>query len=121
MPRTIRLFSTPFSIFSIFSIGLLAAALPSSAAAQAGRIAGTVTDSSRATLGGTQVSVVGTRLNSVSDVSGRYSITGVPAGTYDLRVQRIGQRAQTVSGVVVKAGEETRINVALATVPLSLG
>ena len=118
MSRTRRLFST---FFSIFSIAGLAAALPSSAAAQAGRIAGTVTDSTRATLGGTQVSVVGTRLNSVSDVSGRYSISGVPAGTYDLRVQRIGQRAQTVSGVVVKAGEETRVNVALATVPLSLG
>lgn len=118
MSRTRSLLST---LFSAICIGLLSAAIPASAAAQTGKIAGTVTDSTRATLGGTQVSVVGTRFNSVSDVSGRYSITGVPAGTYDLRVQRIGQRAQTVSGVVVKSGEETRINVSLATVPLSLG
>ena len=118
MSRFRSLFTT---FFSILSFVLLAAAMPSSAAAQTGRISGSVTDSTRAVLGGTQVSVVGTRFNGTSDASGRYSIVGVPAGTYDIRVQRIGQRAQTVSGVVVTAGQETQVNVALATVPLSLG
>ncbi len=118
MSRSKSLLST---LFSILSFALLAAAMPSSAAAQTGRISGSVSDSTRVALGGTQVSVVGTRFNGTSDASGRYSIVGVPAGTYDLRVQRIGQRAQTVSGVVVTAGQETQINVSLATVPLSLG
>ncbi len=100
---------------------VLLAAAPSVAAAQNSRISGTVTDSTHATLAGTQVTVVGTRLSSVSDASGRYSIGGVPAGTHDLRVQRIGQRAQTVSGVSVRPGEEAKVDVTLATVPLSLG
>src|SRR5687767_12922663 len=118
MSRYKSLFST---LFTVLSFALLAAAMPSSAAAQTGRISGAVTDSTRAALGGTQVTVVGTRFSGVSDVTGRYTIGGVPAGTYDLRVQRLGQRAQTVTGVVVTAGQETQINVALATVPLSLG
>ncbi|MDO8502533.1 MAG: TonB-dependent receptor [Gemmatimonadaceae bacterium] len=118
MSRSRSLFAT---IFTIASALLLAAAMPSSVAAQTGRIAGAVTDSARAVLPGTQVTVAGTRFNGVSDVSGRFSISGVPAGTYDLRVQRLGQRAQTVSGIVVKPGEETQVNVSLATVPLSLG
>jgi len=109
------------TLFSIASAILLAAAIPASAGAQTGRIAGTVTDSTRAVLAGTQVTVVGTRLTGVSDVSGRFSISGVPAGTYDLRVQRLGQRAQTMTGVQVTAGQETQVNVSLASVPLALG
>src|SRR5829696_7412723 len=100
MPRSRRLFST---LFTAFGLAVLSAAMPAQTQAQTGRIAGTVTDSSRAALAGTQVTVVGTRFNGVSDVSGRYSIVGVPAGTYDLRVQRLGQKAQTVSGVVITA------------------
>lgn len=118
MTRSRSLF---FTVLGALSVLLLAAATPSLAAAQTGRISGTVTDSSRAALAGTQVSVVGTRLSATSDGSGHYSISGVPAGTYDVRVQRIGQRARVVSGVVVKAGEDTRVDAALATVPLSLG
>ncbi|MEO7368235.1 MAG: TonB-dependent receptor, partial [Gemmatimonadaceae bacterium] len=118
MTRSRSLFPT---LFCILSALLLVAAAPVNASAQTGRISGTVTDSTRAALAGTQVTVVGTRLNSVSDASGRYSIGGIPAGTYQVRVQRIGQRAQLIPSVVVKAGEENHIDVALATVPLSLG
>ena len=100
---------------------LLAVAPPSSAQAQAGRIAGTVTDSTRAVLPGTQVTVVGTRFTGITDPSGRFTISGVPAGTYDIRVQRLGQRAQVLNGIVVSAGAETPLNVSLASVPLSLG
>jgi outer membrane receptor for ferrienterochelin and colicins len=118
MTRSRSLFST---VFGMLSVLLLVAAAPSNASAQSGRISGTVSDSSHAALAGTQVSVVGTRLNATSDIGGHYSISGVPAGTYDVRVQRIGQRARVISGVVVKAGEDTRLDAALATVPLSLG
>ena len=118
MTRTRSLFST---VLVALGALILVASAPSSASAQTGRISGQVTDSTRAALAGTQVSVVGTRLNATSDGSGHYSISGVPAGTYDVRVQRIGQRARVVSGVVVKSGENTRVDAALATVPLSLG
>ncbi len=118
MTRSRSLFST---VVGMLSVLLLVAAAPSNASAQTGRISGTVTDSSHAVLAGTQVSVIGTRLNAVSDGSGHYSIGGIPAGTYDVRIQRIGQRARVISGVVVKAGEDTRVDASLATVPLSLG
>ena len=90
------------------------------AAAQAGRITGTVTDSAKAPLIGAQVSVVGTRAGAMSDASGRYSISGVNAGTYEVRVQRLGERMESVTGVVVRPGEETRVDVTLARAPLSL-
>ncbi|HZK77420.1 MAG TPA: TonB-dependent receptor, partial [Gemmatimonadaceae bacterium] len=118
MTRSRSLFTT---VFGMLSVLLLVAAAPSNASAQTGRISGTVTDSSHAALAGTQVTVVGTRMNAVSDGSGHYSISGVPAGTYDVRIQRIGQRARVIPSVVVKAGEDTRVDAALATVPLSLG
>jgi len=56
----------------------------------------------------------------MSDASGRYSISGVNAGTYEVRVQRIGERMESVAGVVVRPGEETRVDVTLARAPLSL-
>ena len=116
-----RFRSLVITLMTLASATLLAAATPSSADAQTGRIAGIVTDSTRAALAGTQVTVVGTRYSAVTDPSGRFSITGIPAGTYEVRVQRLGQRAQVVSGVVVTGGQSTDLNVALATVPLSLG
>lgn len=116
-----RLRSLSVSTFFLASMLAIAAALPASAQAQTGRISGAVTDSTRAALPGTQVTVVGTRYTGVTDPSGRFSIAGIPAGTYDIRVQRLGQRAQIVNGVVVKANESTELNVSLATVPLSLG
>jgi len=117
MSRPKSLFATTFFLASILT---LAAAFPAVSQAQNGRISGAITDSTRAALPGTQVSVVGTRLGSVTDPSGRFSISGIPAGTYDVRVQRLGQKAQVVNGVVVRANESTELNVSLAAVPLSL-
>jgi iron complex outermembrane receptor protein len=99
---------------------LLVALLPAAALAQAGRISGTVVDSTRAPLAGAQVGVVGTRLGTVTDQTGRYTISGVGAGTYEVRVQRIGERAESVTGVVVRPGEDTRVDVTLSRAPLSL-
>jgi iron complex outermembrane receptor protein len=102
--------------------GLLSvlAALPAAAPAQGGRIAGTVTDSARTPLGGTQVTVLGAGLGAITDDAGRYTITGVTPGTYAVRAQRIGQRAATVPNVVVRDGEEARVDITLARVPIEL-
>ena len=99
---------------------LLVAAAPAALAAQSGRITGTVTDSSKAPLAGAQIAVVGTRLGAMTDASGRYTIAGVIAGTYEVRVQRIGERMESVTGVIVRTGEDTRVDVTLARAPLSL-
>ena len=99
---------------------LLGALLPAAALAQAGRISGTVTDSAKTPLSGARVGVVGTRLGAVTDAAGRFTINNVNAGTYEVRVQRIGERAQSVTGVVVRAGEEARVDVTLTRAAVSL-
>lgn len=70
------------------------ASLPAAASAQGtGRITGTVTDSALSRgLNSVQVSVVGTRLRAETDDQGRYTITGVPAGTHSLDARRIGYK-----------------------------
>ena len=98
------------TLFGMLIALILAVAAPSAAAAQTGRISGTITDSTHAVLAGTQVTVMGTRMNSVSDGSGHYSIGGLPAGSYDVRVQRLGQRARVIPAVAVRAGEDTRVD-----------
>jgi len=102
---------------------MLVALVPAGLAAQSasfGRISGTVTDSTKAPLVGAQVGVVGTRLGAVTDVAGKFTITGVNAGTYEVRVQRIGERMESVTGVVVRPGEDTRVEVTLTRAPLAL-
>ncbi|MGQ0648630.1 MAG: TonB-dependent receptor [Gemmatimonadaceae bacterium] len=86
-----------------------------------GRIVGRVTNADRGPLSGAQVSVVGTSLGAVSGPDGRFRISAVPAGSHDLRVQRIGQQPRTMVGVVVRSAEETTVDVTLETAAVTLG
>ncbi|MBK9411165.1 MAG: carboxypeptidase regulatory-like domain-containing protein [Gemmatimonadetes bacterium] len=96
-------------------------AIPLAAQGQAGRIAGTVSDSAKRPLDNASVSVVGTRYGAISDASGRYTVNNVPAGTYTVRVQRIGNKAVEVPNVVVTAGATAEVNVSLNAAALQLG
>ena len=89
------------------------------AQANTGRIAGRVTDAAHAPVSGARLSLGGTRFSGVSDVDGRYTIVGVPAGSYELRAVRIGQAPKTMS-VTVTAGNETRLDVVIDAVPTTL-
>ena len=84
------------------------------ATAQTGRISGTVTDSAKIAVSGAQISVVGIGLHGISNDAGRFTITGVPAGTYGLRAQRLGSRPVSIPNVTVRAGEETSVSIVLA-------
>ena len=97
------------------------AGIPLGAQAQDGRISGTVSDSARRPLDNASVSVSGTRYGAISDANGRFTITGVPAGTYTVRVQRIGNRASETPNVVVSAGGTVEVNFTLAAASLQLG
>jgi TonB-linked SusC/RagA family outer membrane protein len=100
---------------------LLLAAFAAPAAAQSGRIAGTVTDSSSAQpLLGVQVSVVGTRLGATTGADGRYVITNVPAGSHTVQVRRIGYQARQIGGVNVATDEPTTLDIVIATAPFTL-
>jgi iron complex outermembrane receptor protein len=90
-------------------------------ARQTGRLAGIVTDANQQPLSGAQVSIVGTRFGTITGVDGRYRLSGVPAGTYEVRVQRIGQRTRTLPGIAVRASEEATLDVRLEAAPAALG
>src|SRR5215475_6171052 len=84
------------------------------AQAQAGgRITGTVTSAD----GGrpiplVQVTVTGTARGALTDSAGRFTITGVPAGTQTVLARSIGW-AQGTKEVPVAAGQSVTVNFAL--------
>ena len=91
------------------------AALPAAALAQDGSISGQVVDqTTRNPVPDAQVSVVGTARGAQTDSQGRFTISGVPAGTYDLRVRRVGY-APTVQRVSVSTGGSATADFALGT------
>ncbi len=90
------------------------------AQAQTGRIAGTVVDAETGEpLIGVNVLVVEKGTGSATDLEGRYEIVNLTPGTYTLRFSYVGYVNQIVQGVVVRAGETTRLDLSL--VPESVG
>ncbi len=90
---------------SLLSIVLLLVFAASSALAQTGKIAGTVTEAeSGEPLPGCNIIVVGTQMGAATDENGEYTILNVPPGTYDVRAQMIGYTTVTVTDVDVTAG-----------------
>ncbi len=85
--------------------------------ANAGRLQGTVTDSSSDTgIAGAQVSI--STVDSVltttfTDNAGAYAIIGIPADTYSVEAAALGYNAKSVSGVVIDAKGMTVRNFAL--------
>ncbi len=102
---------------------MIAAALiatPRLAPPDTGRIAGHIRDAGGTPLANAQVMVVGTRLTAVTNASGAYLLSAVPAGTYLLRAQLIGYSPAAVHGVRVAAGQTVTVDVVLQGGPLSL-
>ena len=71
-------------------------ASPPPSRALTGVVTGQVTDPSGAPLPGVQVVLQGTTRGDVTGPEGRYEITEVPAGTYQLRASFVGYAPQTV-------------------------
>ena len=96
-------------------VALFIALLPAAVEAQGdGTISGTVVDASnQQPLQDAQVSVVGTQRGAATDQQGRFRITGVPAGTYQVRARRIGYTAVT-QGVTVGSGATATVSFSLS-------
>jgi TonB-linked SusC/RagA family outer membrane protein len=100
--------------------GTLLMTIGPSAAAQQGSITGTVTD--RATgdpLEAARVLLVGPNRVEATGRDGRYTFRGVPAGSQQVRVLRLGYRPATDS-LQVTTGAATTLNFALAPSPVQL-
>ncbi|HEY7767339.1 SusC/RagA family TonB-linked outer membrane protein [Longimicrobium sp.] len=89
------------------------------AAQGTGRITGAVTTAEGAPVADATVTVVGTQMTARSGPDGRFTITGVPAGTHQVRAGQIGFASGTLS-VSVAAGETAVANFRLATQALML-
>ena len=59
------------------------------------------------------VIVMGTNLGAMSLADGKFSVKGVPAGTYAIKAMMMGYKAEERSGVVVNAGKDTKLDFKL--------
>jgi TonB-linked SusC/RagA family outer membrane protein len=90
--------------FTILCLSL-AFLVPDSALAQAtGRISGVVRGEAGRPLSGASVTIVGTRLGTLTAPDGRYTITGVQPGQHQVKASLIGYGDQT-QGVAVTGGQ----------------
>ncbi|CAN5861099.1 N/A [soil metagenome] len=95
--------------------------VPTMADAQTtGRIMGTVAGQDGSALHGVEVSVVGTRLGTLTNAGGQFMIAGVPAGTQQLRLSYIGFR-DIVELIDVRAGDVVQVSIRLEGAPVELG
>jgi TonB-linked SusC/RagA family outer membrane protein len=78
-----------------------------------GTVSGTVTSTTGQPAPSVQVTVVGTRLGTITNAEGRYVIGNVPAGTQTVRAQRIGFTMQQQT-VAVGAGQTVTLAFQLA-------
>ena len=108
---TARLLTLAFALLFLAPAALLA---------QAARVLGTISDATSGPVAGARVQLSGTRFSTASDASGHYVLDGVPAGSYSLRVQRLGSAPKVVAGVLVHAGQDTQVDVTLEAVAFAL-
>jgi TonB-linked SusC/RagA family outer membrane protein len=102
-------------------LAILALLTPvATARAQAGgRITGTVGAANGQAIPGVQISVTGTSRGAVSDTAGRFTIVGVPAGTYTVIARSLGW-AQGTSSVTVTGTETATVRFTLEPAPTQL-
>jgi Ca-activated chloride channel family protein len=82
-----------------------------------GRVEGVVRDINGALVAGVTVTIDGTRLTTASNPLGRYILPQVPVGTVTVRAAQAGWKTAVITGVVVRAGQVTTVDVRLVAAP----
>ncbi len=110
-------------VFPIFLLALvLAVALPGAAHAQdaTGSVTGKVSDKRTGhSIPFATVTIVGAQRGGLTDSEGHFLVTGVPAGTWELKVQFLGYAPVSMPDLVVTAGKATTANVQMEEVVVS--
>ena len=101
------------------AIVAMLALMPAALAAQ-GRVVGTITGSRRQPLSDARVSLQGTRYSTATQRDGRYSIAGVPAGTYTVDIRAVGHTPSQTRGIVVAATGVSTVNATLEAAAVQL-
>jgi outer membrane receptor protein involved in Fe transport len=103
----------------VLMAGVLAGPLLAQAqeeSSETGALAGVVVDGETGeTLPGASVLVAGPQQGASTGVDGRYRISDLAPGTYEVEFSFVGYRAKTVTGVEVAGGETTALDVTLST------
>lgn len=100
----------------------LVALFPTPALAQSGgRVVGKVVDAkSGAPISTAMVSVEDTQITAISDLNGRFHLDGVPAGSRSVRAEVLGYAPKIVTGVSVKAGATTSLDISLESTVIEI-
>ena len=86
-----------------------------------GRIVGRIVDrQSGLGIADVGVQVVGTTTGVMSGVDGRYSVSGIPAGTVSLHIRRIGYQPKTITALMLPANASIEQDVALDVASIQL-
>jgi outer membrane receptor protein involved in Fe transport len=97
----------------VISVIVLIALIPAYAIfAQNGTIKGKITDSNGKSIPGTNVVLMTTTMGAAADVDGNYTISNVPAGTYQLRASSVGF-ASVTKNVTVEENKTVEVNFKL--------
>ena len=84
------------------------------AAEELGRLSGRIVDEDTARpLSLAQISIANLNTGTLSDVDGRWSMSALPPGTYDVVARLIGYAGKTITGVTITAGGVTTIDISL--------
>lgn len=116
-----RFTTCSFRLSAVLAAALLAVSPGAGwAQQQQGTIAGSVTDRVGGTpLAGVRLTVLGTNRSAVTNQEGRYTLVGVPVGTYQVQASVIGYGAATNTAVVTAGGIE-ELDFALRPAAVSL-
>ena len=83
-----------------------------------GKLSGRVLDKKKQPLAGANVAIPAARLGAASDAEGRFAIIGIPAGTYEVKVNLLGYGPVAVEDVRISADNTTALDVELAEAPV---
>ncbi|SFQ31791.1 TonB-dependent receptor [Hymenobacter arizonensis] len=94
----------------------------STSAQNVSTVAGTVRDrATQEVLPGVSITLEGTEFGTATDAQGRYRLTGVPAGSYNLRATFVGYDPLIRANIALSTGNVNTLNLELNTVPQALG
>jgi len=100
----------------IFFLLCLVAMSKLSAQETTGGLSGTITDSKTGELLiGAGITVVGTYKGAASDLDGRYIITGIKPGDYNIKIQLIGYGTMQFNGIRIEEGKTKKLDVAMTS------
>lgn len=92
--------------------------VPGALAGTTGKLSGRVLDQKKQPLSGANVAIPAARLGAISDAEGRFAVIGVPAGTYEVKVNLLGYGPVAVEDVRISADNTTALDIGLTEAPV---